>query len=110
VFEETGLTREDVEFGPQVWCGELDLVLYGKPTHIRQEFIVARTRHSHVSLAHLTDAEKKVVKQVSWFSLDRIINSGEVVHPVRLPEYLPEIIAGKYPEKPVEIDLAAQGK
>jgi 8-oxo-dGTP pyrophosphatase MutT (NUDIX family) len=109
VFEETGLTREDVEFGPQVWFGELDLVLYGKPTHIRQEFVVARTRHRHVSLAHLTDAEKKVVKQVSWFSLDRIINSGEVVHPVRLPEYLPEIIAGKYPEKPVEIDLVAEG-
>jgi 8-oxo-dGTP pyrophosphatase MutT (NUDIX family) len=110
VFEETGLTREDIEFGPHVWFGELDLILNGKPRHIRQEFVVARARHRCVSLANLTEAEKKVVKQVSWFSLDRIINSGEVIHPIRLPEYLPEILAGKYPEEPLEINLAAEAE
>jgi hypothetical protein len=25
---------------------------------------------------------------------------------VRLPEYLPDVIAGRYPEQPVEIELA----
>ena len=108
VREETGLTPEDVEFGPQVWFGELDLILYGEPTHIRQEFLVARTRRRNVSLANLTEAEKKVVKQLSWFSLDRLINGGEVVHPVRLPEYLPDVIARKYPKEPFEINLAAE--
>ena len=86
VFEETGLTRDDIEFGPQVWSGELDLILKGKPAHIRQEFIVARTRRRDISLVNLTGDEKEVVKQVSWFSLDRIINSGEVIHPVLLPK------------------------
>jgi hypothetical protein len=61
-----------------------------------------------VSLANLTTAEKKVVKQVARFSLDRIINSSEVIHPVRLPEYLPDVIAGKYPEEPLEINLAPE--
>ena len=110
VFEETGLTKEDVEFGPQVWFGELDLILKGKPTHIRQEFIVARTKRRDISLANLTVDEKKVVTQVSWFSLDRIVNSGEVIHPVLLPKYLPDIISGRYPEAPIEIDLTATGK
>jgi 8-oxo-dGTP pyrophosphatase MutT (NUDIX family) len=110
LFEETGLTREDVEFGPHVWFGELDLILYGEPTHIRQEFVVARTRCRDVSLANLTDAEKMVVTQLSWFSLDRLIGGGEVVHPTRLPEYLPDVIAGKYPREPIEIDLAAGKK
>ena len=110
VFEETGLTKEDIELGPQVWFGELDLILYGKPMHIKQDFIVARTRHSNISLENLTGYEKKVVRQVSWFSLDRIINSGEVIHPVILPKYLPDIIAGKYPEEPFEIDLTTEAK
>ena len=107
VFEETGLAKEDIEFGPQVWRGELDLILKGKPTHIRQEFIVARTRRGEISLANLKGDEKKVVKQVSWFSLDRIINSSEVIHPVLLPKHLPDVIAGKYPKKPLEINLTA---
>jgi 8-oxo-dGTP pyrophosphatase MutT (NUDIX family) len=110
LFEETGLTRKDVEFGPHVWFGELDLVLYGSPTHVRQEFLVARTQRKDVSLANLTDAEKKVVTQLSWFSLDRLISGGEVVHPIRLPEYLPDVIAGKFPEEPFTIDLTAEGK
>ena len=110
VFEETGLKKEDIEFGPIVWFGELDLMLYGKPTHIRQEFIVARTNRSDISLANLTRYEKEVVRRVSWFSLDRIIHSGEVVHPVVLPRYLPDVIAGKFPEKPLEIDLSTEAK
>jgi hypothetical protein len=27
VFDETGSAKEDIEFGPQVWIGELDLML-----------------------------------------------------------------------------------
>ena len=74
VFEETGLSEEDIEFGPQVWSGKLDLMLKGKPIHIKQEFIVAKTRCRDISLANLTADEKEVIKQVAWFSLDRISN------------------------------------
>ncbi len=110
VFEETGLGKGDIEFGPIVWFGELDLMLYGRPMHIRQEFIVARTKHRNISLDNLTRYEKEVVKKVSWFSLDRIMNGGEIVHPVVLPKYLPDIIAGRYPDKPLEIDLTTEAK
>jgi 8-oxo-dGTP pyrophosphatase MutT (NUDIX family) len=110
VFEETGLSEEDIELGPQVWSGKLDLIFKGKPTHIKQEFIVAKTRRRDISLANLTPDEKEVVKQVAWFSLDRIINSGEVIHPIVLPKYLPDVIAGRYPKEPLEIDLTATAK
>jgi 8-oxo-dGTP pyrophosphatase MutT (NUDIX family) len=110
IFEETGFTTADVEFGAHVWFGEMDLVLYDKPTHIRQEFLVARTKTNDPSLAHLIGREKEVVKKVEWFSLDRIINSGELIYPVRLPEYLPDVLAGRYSPEPFEIDLAAQAK
>ena len=110
IFEETGLTKDDIELGPHVWYGELDLILYDQATHIKQDFVIARTTRSKISLDNLTGYEKRVVKQVSWFSLDRIVNSGEVIHPVILPKYLPDIIAGRYPKKPLEIDLTAQAK
>jgi 8-oxo-dGTP pyrophosphatase MutT (NUDIX family) len=109
-FEETGLSNDEIELGPHVWFGELDLILYNKPTHIKQDFVVARTTRSKISLDNLTGYEKRVVKQVSWFSLDRILNSGEVIHPVILPKYLPDIIARRYPETPFEIDLSTQAK
>lgn len=110
VLEETGLAKQDVDFGPHVWFGELDLILYGKPTHIKQDFIVAHTQHSDISVANLTTYEKKVVKEVSWFSFERIVKSGETIHPFVLRRYLPDIIVGKYPEHPFEIDLSAQAK
>jgi len=105
IYEETGITKKEIELGPIVWVGELDLVLAGTLTHLKQRFIVARTKQKNVSLANLTQAEQAVVKKVAWFSLEEIKNSTEVIYPVLLPQYLPDIISGKYPEQPLEIDL-----
>ena len=38
--------------------------------------------------------------------MDQIRNSEEVIFPVLMPEYLPDIISGNYPSSPLEIDLA----
>lgn len=105
VFEETGIRKEDVEFGPIVWFGELNLMFNNKPTHIKEKFIVARTKKRTISLSNLVAHETQIVKQVAWFSFDQIINSSETIYPVLLPKYLPDIIAGKYPKEPLEINL-----
>jgi 8-oxo-dGTP pyrophosphatase MutT (NUDIX family) len=110
VFEETGICKEEIQFGPLVWFGEFDMILHDIPIHIRQQFIVARTKRRSFSLTNLTQDETEVVKYLEWFSYDRILNSGEQIYPVLLPNYLQEIIAGKYPEEPLEIDLAAEAK
>lgn len=107
LFEETGISEKDVRFGPIVWYGEYDLILNGTLTHIKQQFIVARTKQRTFSLANLTEAEAKTVKQLAYFSLHDIINGGEIIYPILLPDYLPDIISGKYPEEPIEINLAA---
>lgn len=108
VFEETGISREDIEFGPVIWFGEFDLILYGKPTHMKQKFIVARTKQKTISLNNLTQDESGKVKHLAWFSLDRIKSSGEIIYPILLPDYLPDIIAGKYPKEPFEINLVKE--
>lgn len=103
--EEVGLKKEDVELGPIVWLGECDLILNGVLTHLKQVFIVARTEKVDVAFNDLTDWEKSTLKKLEWFSLEKIKNSKEVIYPRLLAKYLPDIIAGKYPEKPFDIDL-----
>ncbi len=108
LFEETGIGADDVGFGPVVWQGDLDLVLHGAPTHIEQRFIVARTGEKATSLANLTPGEALVVRQLAWFSLPSIVSSAERIYPVLLPDYLPDVIAGQYPQSPILIDLAVR--
>jgi 8-oxo-dGTP pyrophosphatase MutT (NUDIX family) len=105
VFEETGIGRDDIEFGPLVWFGELDLVVHGIPTQLHQEFVVARTKQRALSLANLTDNEPDIVKGLEWFRLDRVAKGGETVYPGVLAIYLRDIIEGRYPDEPLEINL-----
>ena len=110
LFEETGLKENDVKFGKVVWYGEFDLNLHGKKTHLKQSFIYAETTKKYVTLKNLTDEEKLVAKTLEWFSLEKIKSLEEIIYPVVLPEYLPDIIEGKIPSEPIFIDLAKQPK
>lgn len=106
--EETGIKKEDVELGPIVWFGEFDLSLKGTLTHLKQKFIVAKTKKQKVSLTHLDNWEKQAVKDLAWFPLKKLLTCKEIIYPVLLRTYLPDIINGKYPKEPMEIDLAKQ--
>ena len=108
VFEETGITLKESELGSMVWFGEFDLILHGVLTHIKQTYFVAKTDQSTTSLSHLMPEEKAVVQKLAWFSLEEIQNSREVIFPVVLPEYLPDILAERYPNPILKLDLAKQ--
>ena len=104
--EETGLDEKDVIFGPEVWHGEFKLILSGTLTLLKQTFIVAHTNKSNITIENLTYAEKKVIDKTDWFSLKEIVHSKEIIYPVVLPKYLPDILDKNYPKKPIWIDLA----
>ena len=105
IAEETGIFPNEIDLGPEVWFGEFDLVLNGVLTHLKQKFIVAKTKKEDVFLATPDQWEQSVIQKLAWFSLDKIKNSTEVIYPVVLV-HLPDIISGKYPASPLEIDLA----
>ncbi len=50
IYEESGIERKKIELGPIVWFGELDLISNGNLTHIKQKFVVAKTRQKDVFL------------------------------------------------------------
>lgn len=106
--EETGLEEADVTFGKVVWKGEFEMILSGTTTLLKQQFIVAHTKKSDITMEHLTDEEKKTVDDIAWFGLDAIRNSKEVIYPVVILDYLPDLIEKNYPKEPLWIDLAKQ--
>lgn len=101
LFEEAGIKAHEVKLGPVVWINELDLVIHGKPTSLYQQFIVVKTSQHNVSLENATAEEKDVVKELRWFSLEQIKTSTETIFPTSLADDLPDIIAGKHPQKPL---------
>lgn len=105
LYEETGIQKEALEFGPIVWFGECDIFLNGIMTHLQQTFLVAKTKQTQTFLNTPDPWEKSHVKKLAWFSIEMIRNSEDVIFPVLMPVYLPDIISGNYPKKPLEIDL-----
>lgn len=104
--EETGLDKEDVIFGRKVWFGEFDMILFGKLIRSKQQFIVAHTvSDKQVTTKFLTTEEKQVIEKIEWFSLDAIRKSKEIIYPVMLEHYLPDILEANYPIEPLWIDL-----
>ena len=110
LFEETGLRKEQVEVQDPAWYGEVDLMMHGKLTRVKQSFVPARTSSTNVSLENLTEEEKPVCTRLEWFSLDRIRNCPDIIYPVLLtdPRYLPAILQGDIPNKTIPIDLTKQ--
>ncbi len=106
IYEETGIKQHEIEFGPIVWFEELDLILSGTLTHLSQKFIVANTKNSNITLANLTPDEQKVIQNIAWFSFEKIKTWPEIIYPVSLKQYIPDIMAGVYPPKPIELHLA----
>lgn len=105
IFEESGLAQNDIELGPVAWYGDVTLLLKGVLTTLAESFIVAKTTNLNVALHMPTEDEREAIKQLKWFSLEDIKNSSDVIFPVLLPQYLPDILKGSYPTPPIEIDL-----
>ena len=101
--EETGLSRDDVELGPVVWQSEVNMVLAGTPSHITDNYIVAKlkSKNCEISNENFTDWEKEVVRKVGWFSIEQIKDISGPVYPKGLADRLPDILDGKYPEEPI---------
>ena len=74
---------------------------------MEEQFIVCKTKKSDVNPAGLNAWEKSVIKKMKWFCLQEIKDCPQTIYPVVLPKYLPEILAGKYPEEPIELEMSS---
>ena len=105
IYEEIGIDANKINFGHEVWHGEVVLQIAGNETLIDQRFFVASTTIENLDLSHLTENEKGRVKTAKWFSLDDIKNTNEIVYPKKLAEYLEPILIGNIHENSIKIRL-----
>lgn len=103
--EETGLQKHNLAIGPLVWQGTVNLLKNDQPLAIRQFFFVVYTNAESLQFSQLDSWETSHLKNISWFSLEDIKNSNETIYPIGLSELLPDILAKRFPQQPIEIDL-----
>ncbi len=103
LYEETSLDANAVELGPIVWLSDIHLKLRGTLTQLKEQYIVARTTHHSVRLHAPTTEEQQVVKELRWFMLEDVKRCPDVIFPVLLSDYLPDILADRYPTEPIQL-------
>ena len=109
LFEETGLTQEDVKLGPIVWYGLHQMIISGNHVELDEKFIVANlTSNKQVTQDNFTENEKSVVTHLEWLSLADIVNYSEPIFPAILKTELADILNVNYPVAPKWVDLALQ--
>jgi 8-oxo-dGTP pyrophosphatase MutT (NUDIX family) len=102
VVEETGLT--DAVLGPAVWYSEWLLVDgQGRRIHFKEHFLVARTAGGPLSRRGWLPHERDSVEAMRWWTLAALARTQETVFPERLVDWLPPLIAGRFPSAPLVI-------
>ena len=87
VFEETGIAS--FVLGPPIFDRELDLELYGVPTHVFERCFAAWTDQVVISFAGHTDLEQDVIKEHRWWDVAELSSRDA-------PPFFPEGLAALF--------------
>ncbi len=102
--EETGLSN--ITLGPVVWNDDVVIVVDGEPVFFREQYIVAWTAETNLTFEGWTELEREVIKDMRWWTVAEIAAATEQVYPEVLAQWLPDILARKYPAEVREIPRA----
>jgi ADP-ribose pyrophosphatase YjhB (NUDIX family) len=102
--EETGLS--DLKLGPVVWTGEQVLTLRGEPVRFIETFVVGRSTSEETIADGWTEEERRVIREMRWWTPEEIAASDEVIFPPLLRgPLLADIASGRYPATVLTVDL-----
>jgi 8-oxo-dGTP pyrophosphatase MutT (NUDIX family) len=104
LFEETGIVG--AEIGPCVWTQHSKFVFAGWKFDQHEHVHVAWT--DRIDLDTITPGGLEMLEAMAfgghrWWGLDDLLGSEESVLPVRLREFLPDLVAGTLPDTPIDI-------
>ncbi len=109
LFEETGLDADDIELGPIVWYGVHQMIISGEHVELDEKFVVAHLKSDKpLHQENFTANEKNVVTHTEWLSLAEILMHQEPIFPAIFKTHLSDIVTGKYPHHPLQVDLSLQ--
>ena len=104
VREETGFA--EIDLGPAVWTRAAPGALAsGEVVMFKETYFVAHCVGGELSRAGWEAHEHDLVDDMRWWALDDLAASAELVFPACFVELASEIIAGCYPNEPLDITL-----
>jgi 8-oxo-dGTP pyrophosphatase MutT (NUDIX family) len=103
--EEAGIIR--AEIGPVVWVQHVEFSFGGLSFDQDEVIHVARTDQTEIKRPEgLEYLEALAYQGARWWTLDEVRGSDEAFLPPRLPELLPALVAGDYPDPPLDLTVA----
>lgn len=102
LYEEAGIS--DAEVGPVVWTQHVEFDFGGY--HFDQDEVihVARTKERGIHRPQGLEAlEALAFKEARWWTLEEVQSADTNFLPPRLPELLPQLIEGTFPDPPLDI-------
>jgi len=101
LFEETGLT--EFEAGPRLWHRDHSSTWEGRPFRQIETFYLVRTPRFEPTLAHQPEAvELRAFREFRWWPVEEIATSTDIFVPLRLGEYLKDLLANGVPARPFD--------
>lgn len=95
--EETGITN--ARLGPVVWYGEDGRRSGEWKIVFKEYFLVAHASSEDVTMDGWTEHERAQIVDWSWWTLDEIRGTSEVIYPVGLADLMAPILVGDYPHE-----------
>ena len=102
LIEETGLT--DARLGPPVWYTEHILTVRGEKRLLQETFFVAHTAAGELATAGWTDLERAVIRDMRWWALPDLQESGDIFFPSSLRRHLPALLESEIPSTVIRIE------
>lgn len=99
--EETGIS--DVEMGPCVWVQQTEYTFAGYNFESDDRIHVAWCDGGEYDPQGLEALEAAAFLGARWWTLEELIEADLNTVPVRLLEFLPDLMAGKIPSEPIDI-------
>ncbi len=86
LWEETGIT--DADIGPVVIEREKLMHFDGTPVFFREQYFVAQTQVTEITLDHQEEMERADYLAHRWWTVDELEATDEVVYPPGLPRHV----------------------
>jgi len=100
--EETGFS--EIVLGPVIWRREGPLALAGGETVMfRERYLVARCAGGEPCRDGWDALERALVDDLRWWTADELAACEETIFPRELSALLPDVIAGRHPDEPLEL-------
>ncbi|GAB3755125.1 NUDIX hydrolase [Microlunatus parietis] len=102
LWEETGLTVDPADLGPEVWHGRpWASVREGVPYRNFQHYFLLRAPAFEIDTSRFEALERAAIDGHRWWTVPQLRSTTDCLRPAGLPDLLSDLLSGGAPAQPV---------